>query len=255
MTRLFALIAPYASVQPYRMPGDPGGGVTRAATMFMVTSAVDCEVGQYRVGGNPGTCQACDFITCEITQERIGTCTGTTNDYSCRDMLPVDCTTNEYRASGTPGTCQACENVACGSGQVRTGSCTGVTNGFSCTATPQGELTVNQVTATFGVGFETEPTPQELADVSETFCEAFQGTLSGQIVLESSLQQNIPEPECSLVAARRHRRQAGVCPVPCVLGERKKDCIHNTKSVLSACLSCRGDRWCRWWSDKPFLQM
>ena len=213
--------------------------MTTVATILMVTSAVDCEVNQYRVGGNPGTCRACDSITCGSSiQERVGICTGPTNGYSCQDIPHVDCPTNEYRVGGNPGTCQACENVACGSGQVRMGSCTGTTNGFSCAATPQGELTVNQVTATFGVEFETEPTPQMLTDVRENFCEAFQGTLPGQIgqiVLESSLQHNIPEPECSLVAARRHRRQAGVCPAPCVLGG-KKERLHSQHKICCFCL-------------------
>ena len=60
-------------------------------------------------------------------------------------------------------------------------------------------ITVTQVTATFDMEFETNPTSDELASVSETFCEAFRITQPGPA-----------EPDCSLVLVvpgRRRRRE------------------------------------------------
>ena len=99
---------------------------------------VECRVSQYRLGSNPGTCQACSNATCASDSYRVGTCSGTSNGFRCKGHATCS-TGTQYLKDASPlkeGTCANCINVQCSKGQYRTGKCEGTLNGFTCEAQP-----------------------------------------------------------------------------------------------------------------------
>ena len=92
-------------------------------------SNVACKPTYWRSGSNPGVCKPCSNTNCGSQQCREGSCSGTSNGFSCTDH--PTCLSNQFLqgGSGTAAhTCTGCSNVNCASNSYRAGSCSGTSN-------------------------------------------------------------------------------------------------------------------------------
>ena len=67
--------------------------------------SIVCPTNQYRVGANPGSCQACSNTACGTSEKQEGSCSGTTNGFTCTTIPNIVCDTGQRRVGANPGTC------------------------------------------------------------------------------------------------------------------------------------------------------
>ena len=84
-----------------------------------------------------GECTHCSYVYCPVGNYRMGSCSGTSNNFTC--LAQPTCKTNQYLSGSSntkQGKCEACLNAACAPSQYRTGSCSGTSNGYQCLSQP-----------------------------------------------------------------------------------------------------------------------